>query len=84
MELQNSQVIGVREQEHFDKTNNNTLVGASGNPMAFFIFFSCLFSSVGSEFQGLIKGSTTYLASGNGRSMQNIPFRGPEHPLRCW
>lgn len=43
MELQNSQVIGVREQEHFDKTNNNTLVGASGNPMAFFIFFPLVY-----------------------------------------
>lgn len=40
MELQNCQVIGVREQEHFDKTNNNTLVGASWNLMAFsFLFF---------------------------------------------
>lgn len=39
MELQNCQLIGVREQEHFDKTNNNTLVGASGNLTAFSFLF---------------------------------------------
>lgn len=79
MELQICQVIGVREPEHFDKTNNNTSVGASGKPTAIFV---CL-APAGPQCQGLIKGSTAYLASGNGCSMQNIPFRGPEHPLRC-
>lgn len=81
MELQNRRVNGVREQARVDKTNNNTLASASGKLMA---MRACL-APAGPRYQGLNKGSTAYLASGNGRSMlKNVPFRGPEHPLRCW
>lgn len=38
MQLQNCQVIGVRSQRHFEGTNNNKVVRASGRPMALFVF----------------------------------------------
>lgn len=37
MQLQNCQVIGVRGQEHFEGTNNNKVVSASGRLVALFV-----------------------------------------------
>lgn len=38
MQLQNCQVIGIKSQGHFEGTNNNKVVRASGRPMAPFVF----------------------------------------------
>lgn len=37
MQLQNCQAFGVRGQEHFEGTNNNKVVNATGRAMALFV-----------------------------------------------
>lgn len=37
MQLQNCQAVGVRGQEHFEGTNNNKVVNATGRAMALFV-----------------------------------------------
>lgn len=37
MQLQNCQAIGVRGHEHFEGTNNNKVVNATGRAMALFV-----------------------------------------------